>query len=153
MKRTKYIIFFLIINFSGLVLGTLLMKNGPLTDWYIDLNKAPWTPPGWFFGVAWTMIMICFSIYLGHLFMEMNTKKMQFQFFIQFVLNVIWNYVFFNQHLIGLGLINLIFLTLLIFYYFFEYKNVLKTTSYLLLPYMLWLIIAITLNAYILLNN
>ena len=44
------------------------MANGPQTEWYLNLNKAHWTPPGWVFGAAWTTIMICFSIYLSYLF-------------------------------------------------------------------------------------
>jgi len=70
MKLAKPIIFFLIINFGGLVFGSWLMNNGPQTEWYQALNKAPWTPPGWVFGAAWTTIMICFSIYLGYLFLK-----------------------------------------------------------------------------------
>ena len=52
MNKLKYLIIFLIINFGALGLGVLLMQNGPETDWYLQLNKAPWTPPGWVFGAA-----------------------------------------------------------------------------------------------------
>ncbi|MBL7559875.1 tryptophan-rich sensory protein [Olleya sp. YSTF-M6] len=153
MKIFKALVLFLIINFSGLAIGSWLMGNGPLTDWYINLNQAPWTPPGWVFGVAWTLIMICFSVYLAYLF---NTKKTNLPillFVIQFILNVSWNYVFFNQHMVLVGLIIISLLTVLIFFFFFNYKKDLKKRSYLLLPYMIWMLIATSLNAYILINN
>ena len=51
------------------------MNNGPQTDWYSNLNKAPWTPPGWVFGFAWTTIMLCFSIYLIALFQKVTVLK------------------------------------------------------------------------------
>ena len=73
MNLIKYLVIFLFINFGGLALGSWLMNNGPRSLWYIELNKAPWTPPGWVFGVAWTLIMICFSIYLSYLFTQTNT--------------------------------------------------------------------------------
>lgn len=152
MRLLRTIFFFLTINFGALGLGSWLMNNGPLTEWYINLNKAPWTPPGWVFGVAWSIIMICFSIYLGYLFTASNSKKERAAFTVQLVLNVIWNYIFFNQHLIGLGLIIIILLTIVVFYFFFNFKEQ-ENKKLLLLPYMIWLCIATSLNAYILLNN
>lgn len=153
MKLTKHITFFLIINFGGLYIGNLLMNNGPQTSWYTNLNQAPWTPPGWVFGVAWTLIMICFSIYLGHLFLKADSKKLRLAFALQVFLNVVWNYVFFNQHLVALGLVVISALSVVIFTFFFSNLKTLKSKSYLLLPYMIWLLIATSLNGYILFNN
>ncbi|WP_034058680.1 TspO/MBR family protein [Lacinutrix jangbogonensis] len=153
MKLAKPIIFFLIINFGGLALGSWLMNNGPMTNWYQSLNQAPWTPPGWVFGVAWTTIMICFSIYLGYLFIKLDSQRLRLAFGLQVFLNVIWNYVFFNQHLVALGLVVISALTVIIFTFFFSNFKTIKNKSYLLLPYMIWLLIATSLNAYILFNN
>ena len=153
MKLYKLILIFLVINFGALAIGSWLMDNGPMTDWYINLNQAPWTPPGWVFGVAWTTIMICFSIYMAYLFKEGCNNKLLMLFGIQFVLNVIWNYIFFNQHLIGLGLIVIISLTLIVAAFLINYKEKLKLKSLLILPYFLWLLIATSLNTYIFLYN
>lgn len=153
MKLATNILFFLIVNFGGLALGSWLMDNGPQSDWYTSLNQAPWTPPGWVFGVAWTTIMICFSVYLAFLFIKKDSLKLRLAFALQVVLNVIWNFVFFNQHLVALGLVIISALTVVIFTFFFSNLKNLKSKSYLLLPYMVWLLIATSLNAYILINN
>jgi len=153
MNNLKRFLFFLFINLGSLGLGSLLMNNGPTSEWYLNLNKAPWTPPGWLFGVAWTTIMVCFSIYLTYLFSKLSSKNIKIAFSIQVYLNIIWNFIFFNQHLILLGLITIILLTIVVFYIFFSFKNIMKTKSLLLLPYMVWLLIATSLNAYILINN
>ncbi|UAB75437.1 MULTISPECIES: TspO/MBR family protein [unclassified Mesoflavibacter] len=153
MNNLKRFLFFLFINLGSLGLGSLLMNNGPTSEWYLNLNKAPWTPPGWLFGVAWTTIMVCFSIYLTYLFSKLSSKNIKIAFSIQVFLNIIWNFIFFNQHLILLGLITIILLTIVVFYIFFSFKNIMKTKSLLLLPYMIWLLIATSLNAYILINN
>jgi tryptophan-rich sensory protein len=153
MNNLKRFLFFLFINLGSLGLGSLLMNNGPTSEWYLNLNKAPWTPPGWLFGVAWTTIMVCFSIYLTDLFSKLSSKNIKIAFSIQVFLNIIWNFIFFNQHLILLGLITIILLTIVVFYIFFSFKNIMKTKSLLLLPYMIWLLIATSLNAYILINN
>jgi tryptophan-rich sensory protein len=153
MKQVKLTLLFLMINFGGLAIGSWLMNNGPMTDWYTNLNQAPWSPPGWVFGVAWTLIMICFSIYLGNLFIRNYSLKLTFIFFIQFILNVSWNYFFFNQHLILFGFIVIALLTSLLFYYFFKLSKKTSNYKYLLLPYMIWLCIATSLNLYILIHN
>lgn len=153
MSKVKYFILFLIINFGGLAIGAWLMNNGPESIWYQNLNKAPWTPPGWVFGTAWTTIMIMFSIYLVNLFSKVYSDKKLSLYIIQVVFNVSWNYIFFNRHEVLLAQIVITLLTALIFYLFFSYYKELKTKSYLLLPYMTWLCIATSLNLYVLVNN
>jgi tryptophan-rich sensory protein len=127
------------------------MNNGPISEWYVQLNKAPWTPDGWVFGVAWTTIMICFSIYLAYVFKDNNSTSLKILFALQVFLNIIWNYAFFNQHQIGLGLLIIFLLNLVVFYFFFKFR--IKNIKYLLLPYMVWLCLATSLNAYIYLYN
>lgn len=153
MKFWGLLVIFLILNFGGLAIGTLLMNNGPMTDWYLNLNKAPWTPPGWAFGMAWTTIMICFSIYLAKLFIARTSLTLWLLFGVQFAFNVSWNFVFFNQQLILFGLVVIALLTVLIFYYFVAFRKTTKQYRLLLAPYMIWLCIATSLNYYIFLYN
>ena len=153
MKLLKATVIFLVINFGALAIGSWLMANGPQTDWYINLNKAPWTPPGWVFGVAWTTIMVCFSIYMANLYLNISSSKVVFLFSIQFILNVIWNYIFFNQHFIGFGLLVIMLLTAVVTIFLYDYRNILQTKTLLILPYFIWLCIATSLNMYILIHN
>ena len=153
MTLFKYIIVFLILNFGALAIGSWLMANGPQTDWYQSLNKAPWTPPGWVFGFAWTSIMICFSIYMAYLYKQINKISVIILFVVQFLLNVIWNYIFFNQHLVGLGFTTIVLLTAVVAVFTIKYIRKMGLLTLLILPYLIWLCIASSLNAYILLNN
>ena len=153
MKKYQLVILFLIINFAALGIGSWFMGNGPSSSWYLEQNKAPWTPPGWVFGAAWTTIMICFSLYMAHLLQLKKQTLVLSLFTVQFLLNVSWNYVFFNQNLVALGLINIVLLTLVVTYVLFRFKDALKTKTWLLVPYAVWLLIATSLNAYILFNN
>ena len=154
MSFLKRFIFFLFINFGSLALGSWLMNNGPQSEWYMQLNKAPWTPAGWIFGVAWTTIMICFSLYLAKLFEHQNSSFLRILFTFQVFLNIIWNFLFFNLHQTGVGLLTIILLTLVIFYFFFKFRmDAIKYYKYLLLPYMIWLLLASSLNMYIVIYN
>ncbi len=153
MKVLKYLFVFLIINFGALGLGVLFMQNGPQTDWYLQLNKAPWTPPGWVFGAAWSTIMFCFSFYIMYLFLAQPNTKVKILFTIQFILNVGWNFVFFNQHLVLLGLIVILALTAIVSIFLYDFRKQMQLKTLLILPYFLWLCIACSLNLYILLYN
>jgi tryptophan-rich sensory protein len=145
---------FLIINFSALALGTIFTGKGVPSDWYYNLNKAPWTPPGWVFGAAWTSIMICYAVYMAILWEKTDNKSVLITTFsLQFVLNVLWNPIFFQLHWTVLGLIVLILLTALIWWFVLNFASTLKYSGALLLPYGIWLLIAASLNAWIVFKN
>ena len=148
-----WFILFLVINFSALGIGSWLMNGGPTSGWYLALNKAPWTPPGWVFGVAWTFIMICFSVYLSYLIKIQENNLFWLLFIIQFLLNISWNFIFFNQHEIGAALIVIILLTVLVTYYMFGFLLDMKFKTLLIAPYFIWLLIATSLNTYSYLKN
>ena len=154
MKFAPLLILFLVINFGSLAIGSWLMGDGATSSWYTNLNKAPWTPPGWVFGAAWTFIMICFSVYLSYLFKDYKSPILIGVFTSQVILNIAWNFLFFNQHLVFMALIAIVLLTIIVFYFFFTYRmDAMNSWRYLLLPYMIWLCIATSLNLYVLLYN
>ena len=130
------VIIFLIINFAALGIGGLFTSKGVPSDWYIELNKAPWTPPGWVFGAAWTTIMIGFAIYMAYLWPLTENKRIIISLFtLQLVLNILWNPVFFQFHNVAFGLFIITALTILIGSFLIYYYPVLKMKSALLIPY------------------
>ena len=154
MKKNSLIFLgFLGLNFLALAIGVFLMNSGPTSSWYLDLKKAPWTPPGWVFGAAWSSIMLCFSVYMTKLVGQKSSKKVFSLFAIQWVLNIFWNYLFFNQHFVRIAFIELLLLTFVIAYFLVEFSKSLRYHSFFVIPYFLWLLIASSLNGYILLNN
>lgn len=148
------LILFLALNFGALALGGIFAGQGAVSDWYDGLQKAPWTPPGWVFGFAWTTIMICFSIFMSMAWEKVNDKKkFVLLFSIQWILNVGWNPSFFYYHNVLFGLIIICSLTLLIAYLLVDYYKKLGSLTFFLLPYLIWLCIATSLNGYILFMN
>ncbi|HEY5690437.1 MAG TPA: TspO/MBR family protein [Cyclobacteriaceae bacterium] len=148
------LIIFLVLNFGALAIGGLFTSKGVSSDWYAELAKAPWTPPGWVFGAAWTTIMVCFSIYMAFAWPELENKKLLIGLYaIQWILNIGWNPAFFYFHHVLFGLVLITMLTLLVGFMLFFYWQELKFISILIAPYLVWLIIATSLNGYILLKN
>jgi tryptophan-rich sensory protein len=148
------IIGFLFLNFGALALGGLFAGSGAGSNWYAELNKAPWTPPGWVFGFAWTTIMLCFSVYMATLYAKTKSvKTVIILYAIQWMLNVAWNPIFFHLHNPIIGLIVIVALTSLVTYFLFRCRSSQKGFSLLLLPYVIWLFIATSLNAYVVFMN
>jgi tryptophan-rich sensory protein len=147
------LVVFLVLNFGALYVGNLLQGDGPFSEWYLGLNIAPWTPPGWFFGVAWTGIMICFSIYMSLLTEKVDWQKVIPIFAVQFILNVAWNPTFFRFHYVLPSLVVMLLLIVVVFLIGAKFRNHLGNSTLLLAPYGTWLLVAATLNAYVLLYN
>ena len=153
MKFASTFIFFLGLNFGALFLGNILMNNGATSDWYLNLNKAPWTPAGWVFGAAWTSVMLFFSVYMTFLYQNLKTQKVILLYSAHLLLNISWNFIFMNKHMTILGLIDISLLTILIFYFLIGYNKILNNMRFFVLPYCIWLLIATSLNLYIVIYN
>jgi tryptophan-rich sensory protein len=149
----KWFVIFLVVNFGALGLGGWLQGEGARSDWYQGLQKAPWTPPGWVFGAAWFSIMLLFSVFMARWIAKDGSALVWTLFGIQFVLNVLWNPVFFRWQEMGIALamIALLFVLTAVML-IVGWRNV-GIWSLLMLPYALWLGIATSLNAYALLKN
>jgi benzodiazapine receptor len=156
MRKIAVFVLFLAMNFGALAIGGMLMGTSPVeNNWYTSLNQAPWTPPGFVFGIAWTIIMLCFSIYLAtSSVFVMSEPKRRNTYFIHLVLNVAWNPVFFFLHLTWLAFPILIGLMLTLIQLNRQMGYTFSTAkSWLLFPYFVWLAIAASLNAYIAIMN
>jgi tryptophan-rich sensory protein len=98
--------------------------------------------------------MACFAIYLAYAWPRIrNRRTFTWLYLLQWLLNAGWNPVFFTLHQVLAGFVMITMLTLLVAYFFFAYFRELKTVSLLLLPYLLWMLIATSLNGFILLQN
>ena len=106
---------FVLLNFLGLYIGGRFTGPGVTSSWYQTLDQAPWTPPGWVFGVAWTTVMIGFSWFMAGVWQgtsgEVRSRWM-LAFAALWLLNVAWNPVFFVWHQLAAALVILVLLLL-----------------------------------------
>lgn len=143
---------FLFLNFAGLAMGSMWTDPGVSSLWYENIDKAPWTPPGFVFGLAWTTIMICFSVLMTSLY---NRKESKFNklLLLSWLLNIIWNPLFFTLHWVWLSSFVILALTVVIGKILHELRFNYKNEWILVLPYFVWLNIATSLNLYVALMN
>jgi benzodiazapine receptor len=152
----KYFIIGLLINFGGLAIGGLWTNPGTTSEWYSNLNIAPWTPPGWVFAFAWTTIGLTFSMWYGWIMSIVKpiNPELIAMYVFSVVLNVIWNPLFFQLHKLGLSWMIITMLWITIYWITDTTRKELGWKPMLLvLPYFIWLCIADSLNLYALLMN
>ena len=155
MLKNKFISFilFLIITYSASFIGgmaTISFKE----PWYSQLIKSNFNPPDWIFAPVWTTLylMMTFAIWL---FWHSKNRDMNtiYIYFIHILFNTTWSIVFFALHNILLAFINLMILISLIIILILRFKRVNYTSTYLMIPYLLWSFYALFLNFNLLLLN
>ncbi len=147
--RYKYLFLFLIVNFITLIISRWIMTDGLDSVWYTMQAKAPWTPPAWFFAVAWYTIMSAFAVYLTKL-LSINafTGGNRLMYAVILLLCVFWNAVFFAWQAITAGIFILLALACCVIWISIANYQKMGLWSALMIPFILWSLTATSLNIY-----
>ena len=127
------------------------LPGGLLTDagWYVALNRPAWAPPGWLFGPVWTVLYVLIAV-SGWLVWRRGGWAAQriplIAFGIQLALNCAWTPIFFGARQIGLALVVIGVLGVAIAATAALFWRVSRVAGGLMLPYLLWVSFATTLN-------
>lgn len=114
---------------------------------YDTLIKPPLSPPGFIFGIVWSILYILMGISYGIL----DTKKLvdvkvNKIYYLQLIVNLIWPIIFFVFKQRLLAFIWIILLVVLIIYMIITFYKKNKLSAYLQIPYLLWTLFATYLN-------
>lgn len=137
------------------IIGSYWTKE-TVSTWYPKLIKPSWTPPNWIFGPVWfcLYIMIAISGWLIYRAEYSYNRTVALTLYgCQLALNFIWSFFFFFLQNPLLGLIDIVLLVIAIALTLFKAWSVRPLASLLLIPYLLWVLYATSLNAGILLLN
>jgi benzodiazapine receptor len=144
----KLVISILIPLIAGFIGSIATLSSIP--TWYATLVKPVWAPPNWVFGPVWTTLYILMGIALflvWHEGLERHDVKIAISVFgVQLFLNILWSVIFFGfQSILG-GLIVIIILWVAILVNIILFFRIFKESGILLLPYIIWVSIALYLN-------
>lgn len=117
--------------------------------WYQTLNKPSFNPPDWIFGPVWTTLYILMGIAIWLVWKNKPSKIRTTSiriFWLQLFFNIFWTYLFFGIQRIDLGFFEIIFLIFLISLNIIYFFKINKNASYLLVPYLIWVLYASILN-------
>ena len=135
-------------TFLALILGGLSSSNTADDIWYQELTKSSLNPPGYVFGIVWPILYLFMSISAYRAF-----EKIYKIFFVQLFFNTTWSWLFFAFHLPVIALLDiwlLIFLNIKITIVLLKTDRI---STFLYIPYVLWLCFASYLNLFIVINN
>ena len=157
MKKWMWFIIAMLISFAPGIFGVFFTPHGNSHIWYNGLVKTGLTPPGWVFSVAWTILyfLLGWALYLVIVHARKNVSKIRsyILFGVQMLLNAGWSYAFFGAHMPGLALVILLALFVSSTWMAREFDRVDRRAAFMVVPYLLWLMFAFYMNAYILLMN
>lgn len=141
----------------------LLTKNN--MNIYDVIKKPFLSPPPIVFMIVWPILYIlmgisfyltqsCKSGYSQNLDYNFHRKKSaSIIFYIQLFFNFIWSLIFFNLRLYFVSFICLIVLLSFVIIMFFKFYKLNKTSAFLQIPYITWIVFAGYLNLSIYLLN
>jgi translocator protein len=143
----KYLLLIAIWMVGTSVLGGLATEIGP---WYFSLKQPDWKPPDWAFGVIWTIIFIlsacAWMIAFNNNPTQSQKNKITLLFFCNGVLNVLWSVFYFRMRHPDWSLIEACFLWASVLEIILLMWPIRKLAALLMLPYLIWVSIAMRLN-------
>jgi tryptophan-rich sensory protein len=129
-------------------IGASLTDIGP---WYLALEQPPWKPPDAAFGIIWsTIFTLCaFSGWGAWQVSKTSAQKLAIAllFAINACLNVLWSWLYFNQHRPDWAMTEVYFLWFSVLLLIMGLWRLSKISSLMLLPYLVWVTAAGFLNA------
>lgn len=133
-----------------------IFTSAEIPTWYAALNKPAWTPPSYVFPIVWTVLYILMGTAAWLLWQapaSAHPRAALGWFAIQLVLNGIWTPIFFGAHAIVAGLIIIVLLLIAIGFTMWTAAPIDRRATWLLAPYLVWVVYATTLNAGIVAMN
>lgn len=130
------------------VLGSWLTDTGP---WYRGLRKPSFQPPDFLFAPAWTTIFICLGCaavlaWNSPAITPSQRIAVVVSFLINFALNALWSFLFFDRRRPDLALIEVVVFWCSIVALIVVVQPLSRTAVWLLLPYLAWVSFATVLN-------
>ena len=134
------------------LLGSLsgrLSGSGYGNEWFDVLVKPVFMPPGWVFGVAWTLLYVLLGLALAIILAGPNAPRRKtalILFFAQLALNFAWSPIFFAAHDIRLALSVIVVMAALATAAAGQFWRIRRVAGALMLPYLAWLCFAAALT-------
>jgi translocator protein len=125
-----------------------LSNSGYGNPWFDALAKPAFMPPGWAFGVAWTILYVLMGIAVAQVIARDDPARRAalILFAAQLALNLAWSPVFFGLHQARLALAIITVLAIAVALMIIIFWRIRRSAALLMLPYLAWLLFATELN-------
>lgn len=136
---------FLVLVFGVMVLGGGAAGRG-VVEWYPQLAKPGFTPPGWVFGPVWTLLYPMLAIAGWRVWRERRSPVASLLFLLQLALNAAWPWLFFVLQRVDLAFFDCALLLAAALATVGAFWRVHRGAALLLVPYVAWLAFATVLT-------
>lgn len=141
----------ILMSLGGGIIVSLVVRD---TIYIYDVIKKPiFTPPKIVFLIVWSLIYIIIGIAAYRIYMNNKLGKNDFGAYFYYLngllLNFLWPILFFGLRLYGLSFILIIVLLIFTIITMVKFLKVDKISGILIIPYVLWVSFASTLNFFI----
>lgn len=143
------LILLLLICYAAAFIGSQFTTPVTQGEWYAQLYRPSWSPPNSVFGPVWTLLYTLMAIAAWLVWRKRGVRGARVPlvlFFVQLALNVLWSVIFFGLRLIDLAAGEIVLLWLAILATLIAFWRVTPVAGWLMLPYLLWVTYAATLN-------
>lgn len=129
----------LLISFAAAAVGAVASVNAG--DFYQQLARPDWAPPGWLFSPVWTTLYVLMGIaawlvWRAHGFHGARTALILF--LIQLAVNALWSWLFFVWRQGAMAFVEALLLWVLIACTVVAFWRLRRLAAVLLLPYLAW---------------
>jgi benzodiazapine receptor len=149
MRIVTLLPYFALVVGGGLVIGYLTAPDA----WYAELDKPAFTPPGWLFAPAWTLLYVLIAIAGWRASRIERSNFAMTLWWLQLILNFAWSPVFFGAHRVGLALAVIVALLAAIVAFIVAVWRWDRMAAGLFVPYAAWVTFATVLNGFLLALN
>ena len=152
-KKIISLLIFIVLAFAASAWGGLITSFYK-EPWYSTIAKPEFNPPDWIFAPVWIALYIAMSV--GAWLIWINPKRVEkiiYIYFIHLLINGSWSLFFFGLHLILVSLIIIAIIIIFVIWLMKLYYPINKLSSFLMIPYLIWLGYAFVLNFYIFILN
>lgn len=143
------VIISLAVTFSAPVIASLV-TDPPASNWYANLNKPSFNPPGWIFGPVWMVLYILMAVSAAMVWQNgLAGPKVRIAlalYMVQLVLNTLWTPFFFGLKIPLLAFIDILLLWAAIILTIITFLRVSRYAALLIAPYLIWTTFAAVLN-------
>jgi len=144
----KLVISIIICQLAGVV-GSIFTSPS-IPTWYASLQKPAFAPPNWIFAPVWITLFVLMGISL-YLVWDRGWEKKEVKlavsiFGVQLVLNALWSILFFGLQSPLYAFIEIIILWVAILITIIKFYQIFRSAGVILLPYIIWVTIAASLN-------
>lgn len=154
LKKVLRNLFYLFLPFLIGGLCSLIIKDDVLI--YKKLNLPKLSPPGYLFGIVWPILylLIGVSYYLLKKKAEdYDISEVSFWYYLQLIINFFWSIFFFKNQMFLFSVFWLLLLIVVVVVMFIKFYKINKLSSYILIPYLIWLLFALYLNLGVVILN